>query len=225
MFLEYHGIPWTEERNAHFKCASCREKSIGQDPCVEKKQCHICDNFSEDQKKQLATTTYRARKELQNKVSSPSQIVDPADVTVLGQVESKGKTSDRGETPSKKPKRSSHKSPSKKKAVRTSTDFQADLKSMDDKWLEHFARLEAMFLARSFQVPVELVKKSDVVVTERPFIPPTQQPTGVACQKQSSGAASQREVKKATQPVDAPGAVTVTQPVEVPGAVLANPAC
>ena len=31
-----------------------REKGIGQDPCVEKKQCQICDNFSEDQEKQLA---------------------------------------------------------------------------------------------------------------------------------------------------------------------------
>ena len=137
--------------DAHFKCACCSETGIGQDPCIEKKQCQICDNFSEDQKKQLATPTYRARKELQ-KTSSPSQAVDPADVTIL--VESKGETSDRGKTPSKKLKKSSHKSPSKKKASKTSVDFQADLKSMDDKWSERFARLEAMFLAKSFQVPV-----------------------------------------------------------------------
>ena len=32
----------------------------------------------------------------------------------------------------------------------------------------HFTRLEAMFLARSFQVPVEPVQKSDVVVTDCP---------------------------------------------------------
>ena len=36
--------------DARCKCARCREKGIGQDPCVEKKQCQICDNFSEDQK-------------------------------------------------------------------------------------------------------------------------------------------------------------------------------
>ena len=78
------------------------EKGIGQDPCVEKKQCQICDNFFEDQKKQLASPTHRAHKELQKKASSPSQIVDPADVTVLGQVESNGDNSDRGETSSKK---------------------------------------------------------------------------------------------------------------------------
>ena len=27
--------------DAHSKCACCREKGIGQDPCVEKKQCQI----------------------------------------------------------------------------------------------------------------------------------------------------------------------------------------
>ena len=178
--------------DAHSKCARCREKGIGQDPCVEKKPFQICDNFSEDQKKQLATPTYRARKDLQKKASSPSQAVDPADVTVLGKVESRG-DSDRGETPSKKAKKSSHKSPTKKEAGKTTVDFQADLKSMDDKWSEQFARLEAIFRAQSFQVP-EPVKKSDVVVTDRPFIPPTQQSTGVTGEKQSTSA--EKEVDK-----------------------------
>ena len=81
--------------------------------------------------------------------------------------------------PLQKPQKSSHKSPSKKKAGKTSTDFQSELKSMDDKWSEPFSRL----VARSFQVPVEPVQKSDVVVTDRPFIPPVQQPTGVTGQK------------------------------------------
>ena len=58
--------------DAHSKCTRCRDKGIGQDPCVEKKPCQICDNLSEDQKKQLATPTYRTRKELQKKISSPS---------------------------------------------------------------------------------------------------------------------------------------------------------
>ena len=118
--------------DAHSKCAQCREKGTGQDPCVKKKPCQICDKMP-DQKKQLATPTYRTRKELQKKISSPSQTVNPADVTVLGKVESRGETRDRGKTPSKKAKKSSHKSPTKKKAGKISVDFQADLKSMDDK--------------------------------------------------------------------------------------------
>ena len=202
--------------DAHSKCARCHDKGIGQDPCVEKKPCQICDNLSEDQKKQLATPTYRTQKELQKKISSPSQTVNPADVTVLGKVESRGENSDRGESPSKKAKKSSHKSPTKKKAGKSSVDFQADLKSMDDKSSERFARLEAIFLAKSFQVPVEPVKKSDVVVTDMPFIPPVQQITGVTGEKQSTGA--EMEVERATQPGQVPGAVLATRPVEAPGA-------
>ena len=45
------------------KCARCRDKGVGQDPCVEKKPCEICDNFTPEQKKQLATPTYRTPKE------------------------------------------------------------------------------------------------------------------------------------------------------------------
>ena len=91
--------------DSHLKCARCRDKGIGDDPCVKKKQCQICDNLSEQQKLQLATPTYRVRKELQKKSSSPSHSVDPADVTVIQKVESKGDVSDRGETPSKKAKK------------------------------------------------------------------------------------------------------------------------
>ena len=156
------------------------------------------------------------RKELQNKSSSPSLSIDPSDVTVIGKVEDKGDVSDRGETPNKKTKKSSHKSPTKKKSSKTSTDVQSDLKSMDDKWSERFAQLEALFLAKSFQVPVEPVKKAEVVVTDRPFIPPIQ--PGATGEKQPSGAAGSSDVDKATQPVEVPGAVLATRPVEAPGA-------
>ena len=139
---------------------------------------------------------------------------------MLGEVESKGDSSDRGNTP-KKARKSSHKFPSKKKAER-STDFQAGLKSKGDKWAERFSRLEAMFLAKSFSVPVEPVQKGDVVVIDRPFIPPVQPVTSIAGQMQPSG---ERERQKDPQPVEAPGAVEVTgpmlatRPVEAPGAI------
>ena len=49
--------------NAHSKCASCREKGLGTDDCVQNKDCEICNNkFTVDQKKQLATPTYRVQK-------------------------------------------------------------------------------------------------------------------------------------------------------------------
>ena len=71
--------------------------------------------------------------------------------------------------------------------------------------------------ARSyFPGEVEPVKKSDVVVTDRPFIPPVQQATGVTSEKQSTGA--ETDIERATQPVQVPGAVLATRPVEAPGA-------
>ena len=67
---------------------------------------------------------------------------------------------------------------------------------------------------------MEPVETSDVVVTDWPFIPPKQQPTGVTGLKQSSGAASQREVQKATQHVEVLDAVLATLPIEAPSAAL-----
>ena len=135
----------------------------------------------------------------------------PEDVTVWGQVErGKGDRNYHSEdTPSKK-KKTSHKSPKKTTKAGPSTDFKDDLKSLDEKWSEQFAWLEAMFLAKSFTVPVKPVQKSDVVVTGIPFIPPVQKTTGATSQK------------KATQPVDAPGASTATQPVEAAWALIAT---
>ena len=89
--------------DSHSKCACCREKGIGKDPCVEKKPCDICESFSEDQKKPPLTGQVRSSRKRQ---ALPTQIVDPADLTVLGQVRSNGDNSDRGKTPSKKPKNS-----------------------------------------------------------------------------------------------------------------------
>ena len=57
------------------------------------------------------------------------------------------------------------------------------------------------------------------MVTDRPFIPLVQQTTGVTGQRQPN---SQMEMKKETQPVEAPGAATATQPVEAPSAVIAT---
>ena len=57
--------------DSHTKCAHCREKEVGSDACVKKRPCQICDSFSEEQKKQLATPTYRLHKELKKKTLSP----------------------------------------------------------------------------------------------------------------------------------------------------------
>ena len=70
-----------------------------------------------------------------------------------------------------------------------------------------------------------------MVVTDRPFIPPSDQPAPGSSSQQPSG---QKKGKKATQPAQAPGAlpssqqmevsgeVSATQPVEAPGADTEN---
>ena len=214
----------------HTKCAHCREKGIGGDDCVAKKPCSICDSFTEAQKTQLATPKYRERKESgQKKNPSPTHVA-ASDVTVLGRVENKGDSpSDRGESTPKKQKKSSHKSPLKKKSSRSS-ELQTELQSLDDKWSERFSRLEALFLAKSFSVPVEPVNKTDVPVTDRPFIPPTAASTSIQQQKKSTG---HKKTKKVSQPPEVSGVlpgsqlmnpedVSATQPVEAPGTDTEN---
>ena len=47
----------------HDKCARCREKRVGEDPCVKDMLCQICDSFMEVQRDMLAAPTYSVRKD------------------------------------------------------------------------------------------------------------------------------------------------------------------
>ena len=46
----------------HKKCAR-RDNGVGDDPCVQKRDCQICKAFTPAQLKQLSTPTYQSRKE------------------------------------------------------------------------------------------------------------------------------------------------------------------
>ena len=76
----------------HNKCVCCREKGVGDDPCVKKQDCQICKVFTPSQVIQLAIPTYKARKERgeQKKSEASSDatptLVDPSEVTLLGWV-------------------------------------------------------------------------------------------------------------------------------------------
>ena len=47
----------------HKKCTCCRDKGVGDDPCVKKLDCQICKAFTPAQIHQLATPTHKERKE------------------------------------------------------------------------------------------------------------------------------------------------------------------
>ena len=238
----------------HRKCARCRDKGVGDDPCVKKQECMICQAFTPVQLKQLSTPTYQSRKERELKKSSSDSpasatptLVDPADVSVLGRVhkESDGGSpacKKKGSDPSPTPKDSS------KKKSSSSKSRSDDIKDLDDKWSERFARLEAMLVAKMFMVPVSAVQNPpSVVPSDHPFFYPgisisglssgvTVGGTGSSLGQTTGEAVVMREAvnksatrpvegpgtevkqQNATQPVEAPGAGTATQPVEAPGA-------
>ena len=227
----------------HQKCARCRDKGVGDDPCVKKLDCQICKSFTPAQIHQLATPTYKERKErseqkrAEGNASTTPTLVDPSEVTLLGRV-SCDKSSPVDSTPKKK-KRSDG-SPRSSKRKHSSKPTSDDLKSLDDKWSERFSRLEAMLINQSFAVLVRPVTSASVVPREHPFFDPgastsvmssegtgdvatqltaTQPPLGVP------GTEAERDgVESATHPVQGPGTSTVlaTQPLVVPGAGTAT---
>ena len=159
--------------DSHKKCARCREKGVGDDPCVMKLDYQICKAFTPSQVQQLATPTYKSRKERgeQKKTEATSSatptLVDPAEVTLLGWVNTEKPPSVES-TPTKKKKRSDG-SPKSSKRRHSSKPTSDDLKSLDEKWSERFSRLEALLLNKSFAVPVEPVKPSTVATRKHPF--------------------------------------------------------
>ena len=58
--------------DGHLKCARCRNKGVGEDNCILKKDCPICKAFTPEQVQQLATPTYRDRKNKEKKMVSLS---------------------------------------------------------------------------------------------------------------------------------------------------------
>ena len=130
--------------DSHSKCARCRDKGLGDDPCVLKKDWVICKGFTPEQVLKLATQTYRDRKEKKTTTSSTTSsnptLVDPAHVSLLGKVE---KVKAVQSTPTKKTKRSESPKPSaSKKRSSSSRPSAEDLKQLNDKWAERFSRLD-----------------------------------------------------------------------------------
>ena len=152
--------------DSHAFCARCREKGKGSDDCVKNTQstdCKICNAFSEEQRLQLATPSYRIKKEKREAkkleatpAKDSEELVDPSNVSVIGPVEKKA-ISPTEPPPDKKTKKDTKKiakrekspSASTSKASQGSTDDK--IATLDSKWAERFNRLEALLLARNME--------------------------------------------------------------------------
>ena len=202
--------------DTHKKCARCREKGVGDDPCVKKLDCQICNAFTPAQVQQLATPTYKSRKERgeqkKSEVSSDGTptLVDPSEVTLLGRV-STDKPSSVESTPKKK-KRSDG-SPKSSKQRHSSKPTSDDLKSLDDKWSERFSQLEALLLNKSFAMLVRPVNPSAVVTREHPFFDP-----GASSSVMSAGLVTEGTGSSLVQTTGDAAQLSATQPpLGVPG--------
>ena len=112
----------------HSRCARCRDKGQGEDPCVKQQSCEFCDLLSPEQLLQLSTPTYKIRKEKQK---SKEVLVDPSTVTVVSQPEQEGTD------------RPSSVNSSSELSLPTPS-FRKELQELDEKWAIRMARMEAL---------------------------------------------------------------------------------
>ena len=86
-FIEQHDVTWTKKGkcghamasfDGHSFCTCCRDKGKGKDPCIEKSDttdCKFCNVLIPEQRAQLATPSYKLKKEKHEakelEVSSP----------------------------------------------------------------------------------------------------------------------------------------------------------
>ena len=49
--------------DGHKKRARCRDKKLGDDPCVKDQPCTICDSLTGQQRSMLSTPQYQIRKD------------------------------------------------------------------------------------------------------------------------------------------------------------------
>ena len=68
----------------HSRCSRCRDKGLGEDLCIKKHSCEYCELLTPEQVIQLATPTYKLRKEKQKERES---LVDPASLTIFSPVD------------------------------------------------------------------------------------------------------------------------------------------
>ena len=164
----------------HAVCARCRDKKKGSDPCTKSppEDCQNCDALTPDQRTQIATPSYKLKKEKKDAKSTPvkdsdnSTLVDPALVSVVAvvdkqstpgasassePVEKKKKTDPKHSKSSKSEKsvkQSSNRPASTSSESRpSSSSTDTKLLNMDKKWAERFNRLEALFLAKTVDPP------------------------------------------------------------------------
>ena len=174
--------------DGHSFCARCREKGKGKDTCVESPttECKFCVLLTPEQKAQLATPSYKLKKEKRDaqkadissttsKDNKDGTLVDPSIVSVIGAVsDTASVSSPPSAVPEKKSKKDKPSSSKSKKTVeKSATDKK--MEELDQKWSDRFHRLEALLMSKTFQPTFSSAVK--VTPSHSPPLPKTMNPS------------------------------------------------
>ena len=155
----------------HKKCARCRDKKMGDDPCVKGQRCDLCDSLSESQKGMLATPQYQIRKD-----KKAGTLVSPSKVTVVGPVEDQIDFQMPPDAAHAQERVFTGASPAAQASVGDFVSRQ-DLELLNNQLEEKFARFEAL-LSRTniFSTPKMPVSAVHAPISDTPFINPSPDP-------------------------------------------------
>ena len=140
--------------------ARCRDKGKGEEPCVANKEstdCAICNSLTPEQLTQLATPSYKLKKEkweakrLDSNPSDDVALVDPDSVSVIGVVGDSNVAQTGSAPPEKKLKKDKAPTKGKKSVEFSASSTDSKISQLDEKWAERFNRLEALLLSKSLQ--------------------------------------------------------------------------
>ena len=160
--------------DGHKKCARCREKKLGDDPCVKDLVCSICNAFSDQQRSMLSTPQYKIRKDKKSGL-----LVSPSKVTVVGVADQAdlGGEQDDEELDSVPVLASGSGEPQFAISHHTPEDFvsKRDFDTLSNQLEEKFARFEALLTRTNiFSTPKAPVSAVSITTSEQPFFNPSE---------------------------------------------------
>ena len=139
----------------HLYCACCRDKGKGKEPCISNKDTSDCNALTPEQRLQLATPSYKLKKEKREakradaNPSDDTTLVDPAEVSVVGVI-GEPISQSVSAPPEKKVKKD--KAPPKPKKSTESSATDSKISQLDEKWSERFNRLSSLSIPPSHRM-------------------------------------------------------------------------
>ena len=160
--------------DGHKNCARCREKKLGDDPCVKDQVCSICDSFSEQQRSMLSTPQYKIRKDKKSGL-----LVSPSKVTVVGVANQEDLGGEEEEELDDVPVLASGSGEQQMFSIshHTPEDFvsKRDFDTLSNQLEEKFARFEALLTRTNiFSTPKAPVSAGSITTSEQPFFNPSE---------------------------------------------------